>query len=255
LIYQISTSDGGQKLGPIVQLPLAEGGTYSSPSVSRDGKWMAYDSNEPGKPDTIFLRNMVTGTDHLLDDKGREPGEGGETSISPDGSRAIFEGNCKEGRYPESPDFPLPCSFMVVAAGGEPKQVCGRCTPRGFSSDGSLVLFQKYDKNSHNKDRIIALDLHSRTEQDFLSHPDSPLYQAYFSWDDRWVVFNKLQNWYTGEPRFQLMIAAVQSGDDKPQFSADGNTVYFTSTRDGYLCIWAQRLDPVTKHPLGLPFA
>ncbi len=34
-----------------------------------------------------------------------------------------------------------------------------------------------------------------------------------------------------------------------------GTRVYFTSTRDGYLCIWAQRLDPVTKHPLGPPFA
>src|SRR5258708_38181092 len=43
--------------------------------------------------------------------------------------------------------------------------------------------------------------------------------------------------------------------DDKPQFSPDGNTMYFTSTRDGYLCIWAQRLDPVSKHPLGPPFA
>jgi WD40-like Beta Propeller Repeat len=46
-----------------------------------------------------------------------------------------------------------------------------------------------------------------------------------------------------------------QHSDDKPQFSADGNTVYFTSTRDGYLCIWAQKLDPVTKHAVGSPFA
>src|SRR6202042_2706621 len=43
--------------------------------------------------------------------------------------------------------------------------------------------------------------------------------------------------------------------DDKPEVSPDGNTVYFTFTRDGYLCFWAQRLDPVTKHPLGPPFA
>jgi hypothetical protein len=31
--------------------------------------------------------------------------------------------------------------------------------------------------------------------------------------------------------------------------------VYFTSTRDGFMCIWAQRLDPVTRHPMGPPFA
>jgi hypothetical protein len=66
----------------------------------------------------------------------------------------------------------------------------------------------------------------------------------------------------------QLFIAPVRNGsaagakewiavtdghqqDDKPQFSADGNTVFYTSARDGYLCVWAQRLDARTKHPVG----
>ena len=39
-----------------------------------------------------------------------------------------------------------------------------------------------------------------------------------------------------------IAITDGRNNDDKPQFSPDGNTVYFTSTRDGYLCIWAQRL-------------
>ena len=43
-IYQISISGRGQKLAPTLQLPLPEGGWHSSPSVSRDGRWMAYDS-------------------------------------------------------------------------------------------------------------------------------------------------------------------------------------------------------------------
>ena len=70
----------------------------------------------------------------------------------------------------------------------------------------------------------------------------------------------------------QILIAPVRQGvagkeaewvavtdglhwDDKPQFSPDGNTVYFTSTRDGYLCIWAQKLEPATKRPVGAPVA
>ncbi len=52
-----------------------------------------------------------------------------------------------------------------------------------------------------------------------------------------------------------IAITDGHSNEEKPQFSADGNTLYFTSPRDGYLCIWAQRLNPVTKHPLGPPFA
>ena len=51
----------------------------------------------------------------------------------------------------------------------KPEQVCQRCTPRGFSSDGSVVLLEKYDQTDGNKDRIVALDLQTKTEQDFLS--------------------------------------------------------------------------------------
>ena len=34
---------------------------------------------------------------------------------------------------------------------------------------------------------------------------------------------------------------------------ADGNLLYYTSDRDGYRCIRAQRLDPKTKRPVGPP--
>jgi DNA-binding winged helix-turn-helix (wHTH) protein/Tol biopolymer transport system component len=286
-IYQISISDRGQKLAPTLQLPLPEGGMHSSPSVSRDGKWMAYQSSNPGKANTILLRDLSTGTDHLLDDQGRIPGESYAVSISPDGSGVIFERDCKEGTWPAhrgpapvvsqhlpggQPYHPLPCGFMVAAAGGQPEQICEVCTPRGFSSNGSVVLLQKYGRTDLDKSRIVAFDLHARTEKDFLSLPDAPLFHPYFSWDDRWVVFKKSQSLNLPEPLSQILIAPVRHGspaaeaewiavtdgrhrDDKPQFSADGNTLYFTSTRDGNLCIWAQLLDPVTKHPLGQPFA
>jgi eukaryotic-like serine/threonine-protein kinase len=271
-IFQISIDDRGQKLGPTFQLALPEGGSYTSPSLSRDGKWMAYDTSKPGKPNTILLRDLSSGTEHILDEKGRREtglGVNGETSISPDGSRVIFKRDGKAGRWPDETQSPMSDGYMTAAKDGEPEQVCERCTPRGFSSDGSVVLLQKYDQTDQNKDRITALDLRTRTEQDFLSEPDKPLYHPFFSWDDRWVVFKKLQSLAGlaqiliapvrhGAPAGQAKWIAVTDGrnnDDKPQFSPDGNTVYFTSTRDGYLCIWAQRLDPATKHPLGPPFA
>jgi hypothetical protein len=37
-------------------------------------------------------------------------------------------------------------------------------------------------------------------------------------------------------------------------WSADGRLVYFVSGRDGFACIWAQRLDPFTKKTEGEPF-
>jgi hypothetical protein len=51
---------------------------------------------------------------------------------------------------------------------------------------------------------------------------------------------------------------AVTPGDTKdtiPVWSPDGNLLYYVSARDGGLCIWAQRLDPATKRPLGEPWA
>jgi DNA-binding winged helix-turn-helix (wHTH) protein/Tol biopolymer transport system component len=271
-IYQISISDRGQKLGPTFQLPLHEAEFHCSPSVSHDGKWMAYVTETPVKPYSVVLRNLTTGTEHLLDDKDLLRNGDVVTSISPDGSKVLFQRECKEASYRYVPDKPLPCGFMVSAASGEAERICLRCTPRGFSSDGSLVLLQKYDPTDANKDRIVALDLRTKTEHEFLSLPHAALYHPFFSWDDHWVIFKKVPSSNLPEPPSQILIAPVRHGtpgaeaewievtdgqhsDDKPQFSADGNTAYFTSTRDGYLCVWAQKLDPVTKHPLGSPFA
>jgi eukaryotic-like serine/threonine-protein kinase len=270
-IYQIAIGGRGQKPDPTFQLPLHEA-FYNSPSVSHDGKWMAYVTDTPGMPYSVVLRNLSTGTVHLLDDKDLQRNGDVVTSISPDGSTVAFQRDCKQASFRYIPDEPLPCGFMVSAAGGEAERICLRCTPRGFSSDGSVVLLQKYDRADPNKDRIVALDLRTKTEHEFLSLPHGALYHPFFSWDDHWVVFKKVPSSNLPEPPSQILIAPVRHGsagteaewipvtdgshsDDKPQFSADGNTVYFTSTRDGYLCIWAQKLDPVTKHPTGPPVA
>src|SRR5208283_2649480 len=42
--------------------------------------------------------------------------------------------------------------------------------------------------------------------------------------------------------------------DDKPRFSRDDKLILFTSDRDGFQCIWAQRIGP-DMHPAGSPFA
>ena len=86
---------------------------------------------------------------------------------------------------------PLPCDFMIPAAGGEPEQVCEFCTPRGFSSNGAVVLIQQYNRNESVQPphSIAAIDLKSKTEKAFLSTSDKAVYHAYFSWDDHWVVF------------------------------------------------------------------
>jgi hypothetical protein len=101
-------------------------------------------------------------------------------------------------------------------------------------------LFQKYHDSDPSKDRIVFMDLRTRTERDFLADPQEPLFHAFFSWDGRWVVFKKLKSVQLAflSPA-QILIAPVRHGvagpksewivvtdgqhaDDKPQFSPDG---------------------------------
>ena len=40
----------------------------------------------------------------------------------------------------------------------------------------------------------------------------------------------------------------------EPRWSPSGNLIYFLSNRDGFLCLWTQRLDTRTKRPIGEPW-
>jgi Tol biopolymer transport system component len=269
-VFRISLDSQGRKVGPTVQLAFPEGGSYTSPSLTRDGKLLAYNAYRPGKPNTFLLKNLENGGEKIVDEMDGIRGalvEDSGISVSPDGSRILFEREGKQGRWPDNIESPFPDSFMALSQAGSPRKVCENCSPRGFSSDSSVALFQKYDPTSSHRDRIISIDLRTDVQRDFLSDPVHSLYHPFYSWDNRWVVFKRVHRGGSdiliapvrnGIPAGQAEWIAVTDGehaDDKPQFSADGNTLYFTSTRDGYLCIWAQRLDGVTKRPLGKPFA
>jgi eukaryotic-like serine/threonine-protein kinase len=91
---------------------------------------------------------------------------------------------------------------------------------------------------------------------------------ARLSWDGKWVTFyrNVSGGGYTqifaapvtDRPASDSDLIAVTDGktwDALPEFSPDGRTLYFQSDRDGMRCLWACRLDPATKKPVGAPFA
>jgi Tol biopolymer transport system component len=107
---------------------------------------------------------------------------------------------------------------------------------------------------------ITLFDVESGQETPLLSDPRNPFYQGQFSPDGHWVA------WQTGIGRIQLAflgktgpipeserIQISEEGHfaDKPRWSPDGNLLYYTSGRDGFICIYAQPLDPETKRPRG----
>ena len=116
--------------------------------------------------------------------------------------------------------------------------------------------------------QIALLDIASGKEATVLSDPQHNLWNAVYSWDDKWMGFlmwtddghaniyiTPVENFVPAGPNRWIQLTSGDYDDNKLQFSPDGNTIYFTSNRDGFYCIWALRLDPKTRRPLGAPFA
>src|ERR1700736_181852 len=87
------------------------------------------------------------------------------------------------------------------------------------------------------------------------------------SWDDRWITFYRT----TDPTHTRIFIAPLSEGviteepqwtavndgstyDIVPEWSPDGSLMYFLSDRDGFRCLWAQRLEPFAKKPVGAAF-
>jgi Tol biopolymer transport system component len=235
------------------------------PTVSRDGRWLAYVEDTPGKSNNVVLTDLKSGKNRILDEASRRSNY--SVRISPDGSKVSFEQDCGNRRWQSGEA--VNCGFVGTTEGERSRKVCESCIPEGFSSDNSVLLVRKFNPIRDDKPPgwIATLDLASGTEKQFLASASSAIDSASLSWDERWLIFVK----ELGRGKGQIMIAPIHGGiagketgwvpvtdgthsEGGPQFSPDGNTAYFISTRDGYDCIWAQRLEPATKRPVGEAF-
>jgi Tol biopolymer transport system component len=106
---------------------------------------------------------------------------------------------------------------------------------------------------------------------DFLGKAGAVLFQSKFSPDGQWLAFGAgietsagpdsrlyLVNLRNGSPAPEaswIPVGDEHGWSDKPRWSPDGNTIYYISHRDGFRCVWAQRLQPATKQPVGDPVA
>ena len=138
---------------------------------------------------------------------------------------------------------------------------------KGFSSDGSHILVQLFTQ-PEAKGEVGLIDAGAKQLKRVLQHPTKSLWHPYYSWDDKWMTFlmrldaNHYQVYITPVRDFLpasrehwIPLTSGEYWDDKPQLAPNGNTLYFTSNRDGFYCVWAQRLNPSTKQPVGAPFA
>jgi Tol biopolymer transport system component len=129
------------------------------------------------------------------------------------------------------------------------------------SSDARILLYSTQPLQRE----IFALSIDSGEKRLAVSAATPMLARPRFSPDSRWIAFLQRNEaaWriyvapYDGTVKREDQWIAITDGrvaDLIPEWSPSGTLLYFYSERDGNLCIWAQQLDPKSKHPVGTPF-
>jgi serine/threonine protein kinase len=237
---------------------LTSSGYDAQSSLSADGRRLAFVSTRSGSQD-IWLKDLETGKETAVTSTTSVDEFGPE--ISPDGSKVGYQ-------VVEN----LRWNFFLLPIGhdgkpGVPEKVCEDCVRVwDLSSDAKRFLFGL--QSGSGSMAMGLFDLESRHKADLIKSSDRALARARFSPDDRWISF--VENMRPGRSHVEIApfadgtvpsrdqwiaVTNDESFHDKPVWSPDGNLLYFTSDRDGFRCIWAQRLDSKTKRPVGPPLA
>jgi Tol biopolymer transport system component/predicted Ser/Thr protein kinase len=214
-------------------------------------------------PDRIgFLRQASQGVSHLLI---RNLRTGAESeflqndnplmTLNGDGTKAAYMKNSKI--YVVSPPDPAP------------QQVSDeRGLPQDWTRDSRYILLSPFETTGGpNTKRVRLVDVAARKTTLLTQHPKWPMHPTRFSPDGHWFLLFGTNTAVTrqifvvpfrtnGEVSQNEWVPVTEGKalDREPRWSPDGNMVYFLSERDGFRCIWAQRLEPVSKKPSGDAF-
>jgi hypothetical protein len=150
--------------------------------------------------------------------------------------------------------------------------LCNRCQVYGWFPDGQRLLV-KWQEQPDGPIRLGALVADSASLVAFEGIDALEGIDTLEGWlqglwrigpDGRWIA--ALFGAERGRPSLSLIsldgvrlgrevIEAAQEGGSFLQWHPSGNGIFFLSNKDGFLCLWAVRLDPKSKQPLGEPFA
>jgi Tol biopolymer transport system component len=218
------------------------------PSFSNNGRYVAFTSAQSGR-ENIWIRDLVTGNESSVASSSfvqRFP------VINPSGTRIAFSVYEKDKRV-----------VYVSAPGGTPEKQCEGCLrATDWSRDEKTVLV--FGGNPY---QINILDLASHQQTPLLKHSKYHLLYGRFSPDNRWVSFTIRTEPNSGHiaiapidgprpvPESAWITIAPSGAQDWANWSPDGKTLYFTSSRDGHSCLWGQRLEASPHRLVSEPFA
>jgi Tol biopolymer transport system component len=259
-------ADGSAIAGGIERLTTSPA-TDRRASVSSDGKSLAFISDRTGEASVWFMdlrtgsqRQIVSGMDVKLSPR-----------LSPDGSLVVFTTERNRQRT---------VWVAGTAAGSRPHEICTACGyPRAWWPDGRHILLDPiYDPPYDFSQIEVGFSSSFRnidTGQEDRIRTQIYCTETKISPDGGWAVVGAgaggspptervlaipLKKSSTGVPVVPpvhewIPISDKTAFNAMPVWGAGGTIVYFVSNCDGHLCIWARRVNPRTKRPIGPSFA
>ena len=225
------------------------------PSVSADGKTLVFLSERLENTD-IKKKDLESGRETVLT---ATPFSEQYPVITDDGTKVA---------YVIDESLRTATHVLGVDRGVSKKVGDGWYRPAEWSSDGNWILCTTSAKDKPGWSLVSLLNVFTQENIEILQHPDWLLHSPRFSPDERWIAFHATDNPMTRRifiaPFFKGKVAgesdwiAITGGaemDREPRWSPDGSLLYFISERDGFRCLWAQRLNPMSKRPTGSSFA
>jgi Tol biopolymer transport system component len=220
------------------------------PSISKNRR-LAFSSDRSGKRE-IWVKDLALSTNTMV---AFSPSEFDSPKITPDGSKVAYAVS--------SPEWAI---HVVSSSGGDEKVYKNCGPPRDFSSDGTKLLFEAKTCSPYC---VGLLDLTQGATKELIKHPRLALYPESLSPDGQWIAFQArpvdndstrtiyitpFHNGSVGGPETWIAVTDGREMDREAKWSPDGATLYFLSERDGFRCIWGQRLDRQTRRPTGTAF-
>src|ERR1017187_3638792 len=241
----------GKAAGAIQRLTSDEADNLAK-SISADGKRIVFVSTRTGSQE-IWGKDLASGQERALTTGGRPKSF---PQITRDGELVAWKVN----------DIGDRVIFETPFAGGAAVQLCADCgAPDAWSEDRKFLLF---DQRKSARLFVGLLQVAAGAGSVYLQDSLLGLRVSSISDDGKWVAFAAFRT----DRDFAMYVAPFSPDRSPPQsewiriphsaeahpnprWSPDGNMVYFSSEQDGYACVWAERLDPATRHPRGEPFA
>jgi Tol biopolymer transport system component len=228
------------------------------PTLTRDGKKLAFAATRAGRWE-LWVKSLVDGraSPVAADDYQRYT-----PTWSPDGTRLAY-GRVKTIGTRER-------GLLIWSA--ESRQEEPLTAPSNqevyvfdWSRDGKRLLVAQEEGQTHEVWlRSAAPTQNPDLARKLVSSPAYDLYQPHFSPDGRWIAFEAIRSQPTliestifvtpaaGGP--WIGITDGKHWDDKPRWAPDGKTLYFVSSRGGFLNVWGIRFDPARSKAMGDPF-